>query len=204
MKLLGLVAASVLSACSLFTHEPPGPPRRTQMGLEIAQATLHNGMQVVFVKDPSARDVQVTVRYGFGDVDDPVGHEGTAHLVEHMMFETPVGDTSVFDRLGAIATAFNGFTSHDTTTYVERGAPDQLDAMLQIEMTRLARPCATWTEVSFQRERAAVVNEQRQNETERNLISLLERVIYPADHPYTRVGKSTEGGLATLTLPSLR
>jgi zinc protease len=172
------------------------------MAIAITRATLPNGLRVILVKDPSARDVQITMRYAVGDVNDPVGQDGVAHLVEHMMFETKIDTATktVFAKLEAISTAFNGMTSHDATTYVERGAMDKLDAMLGVEMTRLVSPCSTWTQAGFERERAAVANEQRENDQGRNLVGVLERAIFPVGHPYTRAGKTTEVGVASLTL----
>ncbi|CAN5875413.1 pitrilysin family protein [soil metagenome] len=191
-----------VAGCAATRVEPPAPPRKTQMTLSITRAVLPNGLRVVLVRDPSARDVQVTMRYAVGDADDPVGQEGVAHLVEHMMFETKIETkaTTVFVKLAAISTAFNGMTSHDATTYVERGAKDKLDSMLGVEMTRLVSPCSTWTQAGFERERAAVANEQREQEEGRNMVGVLERAIFPVGHPYTRAGKTTEVGVTSLRL----
>ena len=46
---------------------------------------LPNGIRVVLAPDPDLPNVSVAIRYGVGTADDPVGKEGLAQLLEHVM-----------------------------------------------------------------------------------------------------------------------
>jgi hypothetical protein len=72
------------------------------------------------VRDPQATEVQVTMRYGVGAADDPIGKAGMAHLVEHLMHQQVLGTQSLFAQLESVAMSFDAFTSYEATTYVAR------------------------------------------------------------------------------------
>src|SRR5690242_15068431 len=113
--LVGLVCV-VVSACATGRTFPPSPPRKASLGLSFATAKLPNGLRVVLVRDPNASEIQVTMRYRVGAADDPVGQEGIAHLVEHLMFQQQMGAQTLFATLEGVASSFNAFTSYDATT----------------------------------------------------------------------------------------
>ena len=79
-----LLLGVVISAC--HPRPPPAPVRETKLGLAIEHFELGNGLKVVLVEDPRATEVQVTMRYRVGGINDPAGQEGLAHLVEQLMF----------------------------------------------------------------------------------------------------------------------
>jgi len=91
IRLVGLVGAVALVACVLTKPPPPAPERRTNWGLPIETLELANGLRVVAIRDPKAVEVQVTMRYQVGSVDDPSDHPGMAHLVEHLMYQQVLG-----------------------------------------------------------------------------------------------------------------
>src|SRR5580704_10181620 len=85
----GLACIAVVAGCATVgsMQEPPPVPRRTTVGLSFVAVTANNGLRVLLVNDPNASQIQVTMRYRVGAVDDPPGLEGIAHLVEHLMFQ---------------------------------------------------------------------------------------------------------------------
>ncbi len=105
----------LLAACTVARFPPAAPPRTTSLGLTIKTTTLANGQRVVLVDDPHAIDVQVTVRYQVGAVDDGP-HPGMAHFVEHLMFQQVVDGQPLFTHFEDSASTFNAFTSYDATT----------------------------------------------------------------------------------------
>jgi zinc protease len=148
---------------------------------------LPNGLRAVVIRDPSASEVQVTMRYRVGSVDDPAGQEGIAHLVEHLMLlDLIVGSESTSARLERIATYFNAFTSLDATTYIARAAPDQLGPLLTMEAARLGFRCTAVNDSVFARERQVVINELRQRGESRAIYSALLKAVYPEGHPFGR------------------
>lgn len=190
-----MVAVAVTtSACALGLKPPPAPPRHTNLGLGITSFALKNGLRVVLVKDPRAAQVQVTMRYQVGAVDD-LDKPGLAHLVEHLMFQQILGGQSLYATLEDIATYFNAFTSYDATTYISRGSASHLDKMLSVEAVRLGFRCTSITDSTFEREREVVVNEIRERDEASEAIATLQRAVYPAGHPY---GQVIGGDVATV------
>jgi zinc protease len=129
------------------------------MALSISTQTVPNHLRLVLVRDPHATEVQVTMRYGVGAVDDPPEHPGMAHLVEHLMFQQTLGSQSLFAHLEAIATSWNAYTTYDATTYVARAQPAHLERLLSIEAVRLGFRCTSITDSIFSREREVVLQE---------------------------------------------
>jgi zinc protease len=168
------------------------------MDLAISNATLANGLRVVLVRDPHAQDIQVTMRYGVGAVDDPAGQSGIAHLVEHLMFQQVVGNETIFAKLESQARGFNAFTSADATTFVTRAAPEQLEALLSIEAVRFGFRCTSITPSAFERERAVVVNELKMRGRSDEIFAALHRSIYTEMHPYARTSTPAQVGEITM------
>ncbi len=195
----GLVLLLLWVGCGRL---PPSPPRRTNLGVPIhAFRIANNGLRVVLVPDPKASQVQVTMRYHVGMLDEPAGREGVAHLAEHLMFLPVVGGSRevLFDKLEATASWFTGFTELETTTYVARADPRRLADLLQIEALRLGIRCKTLTEEAFVRERDVVRNELRERAGGIAVPAALLGALYPEDHPYRRAMLADEEVVGRIT-----
>ena len=190
-------AVAILTAC--HAHPPPAPPRHTNLGLQISRLELSNGLQVVLVHDPQAPEVQVTMRYRVGSVDDPAGQEGMAHLVEHLMFQQVLGAQSLFAHLENDATYFNGETTFDATTYVARAQVAHLDELLSIEAVRVGSRCTSITESAFEREREVVINEGRQHGDSFAIVDDIHQGLYPEHHPYGRPRRGVPAVIGAIT-----
>ena len=106
---------------------------------EPQQFTLDNGMQVVVIEDHRAPVVVNMVWYRVGAADDPAGHSGIAHFLEHLMFKaTATMAEGEFDAtVQANGGTHNAFTGWDYTAYHERVAADRLELMMQMEADRM-------------------------------------------------------------------
>src|SRR5436190_18911864 len=155
-----LVVVVAVAAC----WKPFSPPRPAQRAVQpdLRVIRLDNGLRVVAIRDAAATEVEVTMRYAVGAIDDPAGREGMAHLVEHLMFQQVVGGESLFATLERQATSFNGFTELEATTFTARAAPANLERFLAIEAARMRLRCDTIDDSAFAREREVVRNELRQ------------------------------------------
>ncbi|HUJ58399.1 MAG TPA: insulinase family protein, partial [Kofleriaceae bacterium] len=93
-----IAAVLVVSACvtGRGVVAPAPPPRHTVIALAISGFRASDGLRIVLVPDPKATEVEVTMRYRVGDIDDPPGQDGMAHLVEHLMFMTVSGGQSLW------------------------------------------------------------------------------------------------------------
>src|ERR1043165_7708151 len=96
----------MLAACAAST-KPPAPPRHTELGLGISTTTLSNGLRVVLVRDARAAEIQVTMRYRVGSIDDG-DHPGIAHMAEHLMYQQVLGSQTLFSPLEDNATFLTG------------------------------------------------------------------------------------------------
>lgn len=198
-----IALAAWCAACG--PRPPPAPPRQTSLGLAIASfAHAPSGLRVVVVPDPRAAEVQVLMRYQVGAVDDPAGHAGMAHLVEHLMFQqraagAGAAGATLFARFEAAAAWFNAYTELDTTTFVSRGSPSRLAELLALEAARLAGGCHGLTSEAFSRERDVVVNELRENAAGVRTSEALYGALYPAAHPFRRSVGGTADSVAGIS-----
>ncbi len=156
------------------------------MSLAISTFTLDNGLRVAMVADPTAHEVNVTMRYRVGAIDDPPDHPGMAHLVEHLMFLQTLGAETLFAHLQRITSGFNGYTTEDATIYVSHAATDKLDELLSIEATRVGFRCTSINESAFEREREVVARELSQNGWLHELRLAVASALFPEGHPYRR------------------
>jgi len=101
--------------------------------------TLDNGMEVMVIEDHRAPVVVQMVWYRVGAADDPAGHSGIAHYLEHLMFKaTESMEEGEFDAVvQANGGSHNAFTSYDYTVYHQRVAADRLPIMMQMEADRM-------------------------------------------------------------------
>ena len=166
--------------------------------LAVEQVQLANGLELVVVQEPTALEVSVTVRYGVGSVDDPVGREGLAHLVEHLMFEHVRDGEALFDFLERSALGFDGFTTPDSTVYNEHAPPSRLRELLAVEHARLQQACGDIPESSFVRQREIVRNELREREADESVARAIHAGVFSAEHPLGRA-QATPQSVAALT-----
>jgi zinc protease len=160
---------------------------------------LPNGLSVALVPDERANLVAVDVRYLVGDIEDPDGKRGLAHVVEHMMFEqrSAAGEPTTGDRLATLALSHNATTTWDATHFHTVALASQLDELLMIEANRMSHGCAGLDQAALDHELAVVTQELTQRGPSPLLDTLLGE-LYGASHAYTR--RATTADVARLTL----
>ncbi len=98
--------------------------RDTRLGEEAQVRKLSCGLTVLGVRKPAFTRSYATLATQYGSVDTSVrlnGHarrvpDGTAHFLEHKVFQTPEGDA--FDLFAALGGSANAFTSFNSTRYL--------------------------------------------------------------------------------------
>lgn len=176
--------------------KPPDPDRRLNVHTSGTMFDTDRGYRFVVLPEPSANVIRLDVRYPVGSIDDPVGKEGLAHLVEHLLTEVEVTrdgiKTSLDGQLGRVALSFNAQTTTDYTTYETLALPSALEDLMRVEAERISTGCAGIPRVLFDREREVVRNELRQHAGGggSELLRQVHEAIYPAGHPYRRVDSS--------------
>ncbi len=147
---------------------------------------LENGLDVVVIEDHRAPVVVNMVWYRVGAADEPAGHSGIAHFLEHLMFKgtekiAPGDFSAIVEAQGGND---NAFTSWDYTAYFQRVAADRLDLMMEMEADRMRNLRLTEDDVTTERQ---VILEERAQRTDSNPGALLSEQMRAAqflNHPY--------------------
>jgi zinc protease len=168
--------------CMCLTFVAPLPA----IADDVTTFTLDNGLQVVVIEDHRAPAVTHMVWYKIGAADEPPGHSGIAHFLEHLMFkgtdDVAPGDFSTI--VEAQGGNDNAFTSWDYTGYFQRVAADRLDLMMTMEADRMRDLRLLPADVETERE---VILEERSQRTDSNPSALLSEQMRAAqfmNHPY--------------------
>jgi zinc protease len=152
--------------------------------------TLPNGLQVVFHIDRSDPVVAVNLTAHVGSSREKVGRTGFAHMFEHLLFlESENLGKGGLDKMTARigGSGANGSTSRDRTNYLQTVPKDALEKMLWAEADKLGWFINTVTEPVLQKEKQVVKNEKRQsydNNPYGHTSYVIDKALYPADHPY--------------------
>jgi zinc protease len=152
----------------------------------VTSFTLDNGLNVVVIEDHRAPVVVQMIWYRVGAADEPPGHSGIAHFLEHLMFKgTEVIPPNQFSAIvEAQGGDDNAFTSWDYTAYFQRVAADRLPLIMEMEADRMRNLRLTEEDVVTERE---VILEERAQRTDSNPGALLSEQMRAAqfmNHPY--------------------
>lgn len=166
-----------------------------------------NGLKALLAPRRAAPVVAFMVLYRVGSRNEAVGHTGSTHLLEHMLFKgTPTYNkrkgtqiASVLQRQGGV---FNADTWFDRTRYYEMLPADQLELAVRLEADRMRNSFIA--DEDRQSEMTVVRNELERGENEPSNI-LHERIWAAAfrEHPYhhpTIGWRSDVEGVATSRL----
>ena len=148
--------------------------------------TLDNGLNVVVIEDHRAPVVVQMIWYRVGAADEPAGHSGIAHFLEHLMFKgtekvAPNAFSGIVEAQGGDD---NAFTSWDYTAYFQRIAADRLDLVMEMEADRMRNLRLTEDDVLTERQ---VILEERSQRTDSDPGALLSEQMRAAqfmNHPY--------------------
>ena len=191
-------------------------PRRTPVSTSAADVNfpdinipyqkyvLPNGLTLIVHEDHKAPIVAVDVWYHVGSKDERPGRTGFAHLFEHLMFNGSENHNDEFMRplLAAGATALNGNTWLDRTTYFENVPVNALDLALWLESDRMGHLVGAIDQKKLDEQRGVVQNEKRQGENRPygKVDNLIATSTYPAGHPYswTTIGSMEDLNAASL------
>jgi zinc protease len=149
--------------------------------------TLGNGLVVCLVVNPQAPVVTSALFYRAGTRDEPAGHDGVAHFLEHMMFKgsAKYGPGEIDRITQALGGVNNAFTSHDVTAYHFNFAADRWSEALAIEVDRMV--ALTLDEKEVVAERQVILEEIAMYENEPwDALELAVEANLFAGHPYGR------------------
>jgi zinc protease len=169
---------------------------------------LANGLDVVLHVDRSDPIAAVAVLYHVGSNREKPGRTGFAHLFEHMMFQSSqhVEEDQFFAKIQAAGGTLNGGTSSDNTIYFEIVPKNALEMSLWLESDRMGYLLPTVTDQAFLNQQDVVQNEKRQrvdNVPYGHTSYVMDKLMYPADHPYHWQVIGSFEDLARATIPDI-
>jgi zinc protease len=178
-----------LTALPLVVLAAPALQAQAPLKIDYEQYKLANGLEVVMHVDRSDPLVAVAVQYHVGSNREKPGRTGFAHLFEHMMFQSSqhVAEDQFFAKIQEAGGTLNGGTSSDATTYFEVVPNNALEMAIWLEADRLGYLLPTVTSQAFLNQQDVVQNEKRQrvdNVPYGHTNYVLDKLMYPADHPY--------------------
>ena len=163
---------------------------QSRLKVDYEKFTLDNGLEVVFHTDYSDPVVAVALTAHVGSAREIEGRTGFAHLFEHLLFlESENLGKGGLDKMSARigGSGANGSTSRDRTNYFQTVPMDALEKMLWAEADKLGWFINTVTDPVLAKEKQVVKNEKRQSGDNRpygHNSYVIDKQLYPADHPY--------------------
>src|SRR5215210_5826246 len=147
-----------------------------------------NDLKVLLSPRRAAPVVAFMVVYRVGSRNEAVGHTGSTHLLEHLMFKgTPTYNkqngtqiAGVLQKQGAV---FNADTWFDRTRYYEMLPSDQLELAVHLEADRMRNSFIA--DEDRQSEMTVVRNEMERGQNEPAMV--LDEAVYATafrEHPY--------------------
>ena len=158
--------------------------------IQYEKFTLPNGLDVIFHIDRSDPVVAVSLTAHVGSAREKAGRTGFAHMFEHLLFlESENLGKGGLDKLTARigGSGANGSTNRDRTNYLQTVPKDALEKMLWAEADKLGWFINTVTDPVLAKEKQVVKNEKRQsvdNNPYGHTQYVIDKALYPADHPY--------------------
>lgn len=154
---------------------------------EVSVERLDNGLTVGVLRNRQAPVVTSVLWLRAGTRDEPAGHGGIAHFLEHMMFKGSAryGPGEIDRRTQALGGSNNAFTNHDGTAYYFRFAADRWPEALAVEADRMAG--LTLDPAAVESERRVILEEIAMYEADpwESLHQAVETALY-GEHPYGR------------------
>jgi zinc protease len=202
-----LFSLFILLASAAYAQNA-GP--NTSFKVNYEKFTLPNGLEVIFHIDRSDPVVAVSLTAHVGSAREKVGRTGFAHLFEHLLFlESENLGKGGLDKMTARigGSGANGSTSRDRTNYLQTVPNDALEKMLWAEADKLGWFINTVTEPVLAKEKQVVKNEKRQsydNNPYGHTSYVIDKNLYPEDHPYNWQVIGSLEDLQNATLPDVK
>ena len=147
---------ALLAFLAVFTSAPA-----SDLESRVFEYDLKNGLHIIVYVDSSAPVVSTSAWYKVGSYDEPLGHTGLSHMLEHLTFKhTDIYKPGDFDRIVDSAGGNNnGFTSTYFTAYYEDFAKDRYEMAMRIEAARMGK--CVFPDSEFESEHQVVSEERR-------------------------------------------
>src|SRR5512136_3498 len=167
-----------------------------------------NGLRVLLLPDPGVPVVAACIVYHVGSRNEAVGHTGSTHLLEHLMFKgsrrfNPAEGRQIARVLERVGAHFNATTWFDRTNYYEILPPEHLELALELEADRMRSSLLRAEDLAT--EMTVVRNEFERGENEPFDVLLKESfAVAFREHPYHHPTIGWRSDIENTSLDKLR
>ncbi|MDQ3713286.1 MAG: insulinase family protein, partial [Acidobacteriota bacterium] len=195
---------------SLISASAQKSSEKATFKVDYEKFSLNNGLEVIFHVDRSDPVVAVALTAHVGSAREKTGRTGFAHLFEHLLFlESENLGKGGLDKMSARigGSGANGSTNRDRTNYYQTVPKDALEKMLWAEADKLGWFINTVTDPVLAKEKQVVKNEKRQsvdNNPYGHTSYVIDKALYPEDHPYNWQVIGSLDDLQNATLPDVK
>ncbi len=156
--------------------------------VDFQEYDLDNGLHVILHEDHSAPVVTTAIMYKVGSKNEDPDVTGTAHFVEHLMFEGTenIGQDGFAQYAQKAGGQLNANTSWDRTYYYEKLPSNQLEMGLWLESERLMHAVVADRKAGVEEQREVVIEERKQRVENRpygDIAIQMKKRLYK-NHPY--------------------
>lgn len=199
---------------------PKDRPEKPEFALKLPSYSLDtldlnfpSGLRILFQADHSQPVVSITTVYDRGSTSDPLTKEGIAHFVEHLWFRSEHVNTQtgerlpkVWDILSELGCSLNASTADDWTNYMSVCPSSSLPSLLRLESLRMTETVEGVKSEVVDTEREVIRNElrMRYENTWMSAMPYLFEHLYPAGHPYARLGIGSHESLSNIKLEDIQ
>ena len=167
---------------------------------ELRMGVLPSGLRLVVEARHDRPRVGVAAFYPGGSAQDPPGHEGAAHLAEHVWFRNVLAQGTVQAEIDAIGAERQGFTYLDGTLFAYVADASELERLLALEEARVTTGISSAGTGAVEAERSVIAREQELHPSgAASLLTLVFAHLFPADHRASRRVDATAASLAEVT-----
>jgi zinc protease len=162
-----------------------------KLRFDASQEQFPSGLRLGHERTTTKGMVGIVVTVGSGSTKDPIGKEGLAHFVEHLVFRSRHDQGRSLDvRLKlAGATGINASTSPDATAFYGFVPASGFPKLVKEMGLMLSRPIDAIADADAGTEREVIKNELRQRD-ETGVVGQMRawiaEALMPAEHPYRR------------------
>ena len=186
----------------------PAPSQMVTPTPEPIRYRLGNGLTVILEERHGVPQIAARMIVHAGRRDQPQGHTGLAHMLEHLMFERSTQASAefstLFESLGAIHV--NGETSDEQTVYHAVMPAHRLAEVLWLESGRLGFLLQRMDQATLDAQRRVVQSEHRERVDDVGggfFLRFVNEAWYPVGHPQRDVFEHPED-VTAIRLSDLR
>ena len=139
---------------------------------------LENGAQIIAVSKPNTSLAVLNILVATGSAHETIETAGSAHFLEHMMFEGSKHFKDYDKTLQDLYGENNAFTCQDYTNYYQILPYENIEKSLELEIDRFQN--LTLSEAKFKTQRSVIIEEYKETSLQPPLSDFWHKLLLKA------------------------